>query len=32
MSPIGRMITRENAHTWVPWGERVPMAPFRVGL
>jgi ABC-type sugar transport system substrate-binding protein len=23
-SPIGRMITRERAATWVPWNERIP--------
>ncbi len=32
MSPVGRMITRENAASWRPWSERVDWAPLREGL
>jgi len=28
----GRMITAQNAHTYVPWRERVPHTPLREGL
>ena len=28
----GRMITKENADTYVPWRERVPHTPLREGL
>lgn len=32
LSPVGRMVTRENVDRWVPWQERVPYEPFREGL
>jgi ABC-type sugar transport system substrate-binding protein len=32
MSPAGRLITAANAQSWLPWQQRVPMTPFRVGL
>lgn len=32
MSPVGRMITRENADAWVPWERRIDVRPFRLGL
>ena len=32
MSPIGRMITRENIDSWRPWTERVDLAPMSEGL
>jgi len=28
-SPIGRIITRERAQTWVPWHERIAYGPLR---
>jgi len=31
-SPIGRMITPENADRWVPWSERIPYDPLPVGV
>jgi DNA-binding LacI/PurR family transcriptional regulator len=31
-SPIGRMITPENAARWVPWSERIPYDPLPVGV
>jgi ABC-type sugar transport system substrate-binding protein len=31
-SPIGRMITAERARTWVPWDQRAPRRPVKVGL
>ncbi len=31
-SPIGQMITAERARTWVPWDQRGPSRPPRVGL
>ena len=32
MSPVGRMITRENLGTWRPWEERVAWKPLREGV
>jgi len=32
MSPVGRMITQANVHTWRPWSERVQWMPLRSGL
>lgn len=32
MSPVGRMVTRENAASWRPWSKRVDWAPLREGL
>ena len=32
MAKPGRMITAQNAHSYVPWSERVPHAPLREGL
>ena len=32
MSPVGRMITLANLHTWRPWSERVPWLPLTIGL
>jgi len=32
MSPVGRMITRENFASWRPWSERVGWEPLREGL
>lgn len=32
MSPVGRMITRDNLDTWRPWSERVDWTPMSVGL
>lgn len=32
MSPVGRMITLANLHTWRPWSERVQWLPLTVGL
>lgn len=31
-SPIGRMVTAENASKWVPWNERVPFIDLHEGL
>ena len=31
-SPIGRMITAARARTWVPWDQRAPRRPVKVGL
>jgi ABC-type sugar transport system substrate-binding protein len=31
-TPIGRMITPENAGRWVPWSERIPYDPLPMGL
>jgi len=31
-SPIGRMITPENAGRWIPWSERIPYDPLPVGV
>ena len=28
MSPVGRMITLTNMHTWRPWSERVQWMPL----
>ncbi len=32
MSPVGRMITLANIHTWRPWSERVQWMPITIGL
>jgi ABC-type sugar transport system substrate-binding protein len=32
MLPAGRMITRDNVDSWVPWEERVRREPLRIGL
>ena len=32
MSPVGRMITQTNLHTWRPWSERVQWLPLTIGL
>jgi ABC-type sugar transport system substrate-binding protein len=32
MSPVGRMITQTNVHTWRPWSERVQWMPLKIGL
>jgi ABC-type sugar transport system substrate-binding protein len=32
MSPVGRMITLANLHTWRPWSERVQWLPLTIGL
>src|SRR5262245_37343189 len=32
MSPVGRMITLANLHTWRPWSERVQWIPLTIGL
>ena len=32
MSPVGRMITQDNLHTWRPWSERVQWLPLTIGL
>ena len=32
VSPVGRMITRENLASWRPWSERVSWEPLREGL
>jgi ABC-type sugar transport system substrate-binding protein len=32
MSPVGRMVTLANVHTWRPWSERVLWRPLTVGL
>jgi ABC-type sugar transport system substrate-binding protein len=32
MSPVGRMITLANMHTWRPWSERVHWTPLTIGL
>jgi ABC-type sugar transport system substrate-binding protein len=32
MSPVGRMITLANLHTWRPWSERVQWLPLTLGL
>ncbi len=29
-SPIGRMITPERVHSWVPWEQRIPYRPLRI--
>ncbi|MEQ8719548.1 MAG: substrate-binding domain-containing protein [Acidimicrobiales bacterium] len=31
-SPIGRMISPENAGAWIPWPERIPYEALREGL
>lgn len=32
LSPVGRMISRENVDTWRPWEQRVNYQPFSYGL
>lgn len=32
MSPVGRMIHRDNVDTWVPWEERIEWRPLIVGM
>jgi ABC-type sugar transport system substrate-binding protein len=32
ISPVGRMITKENVARWKPWSERIDCTPFTVGL
>ncbi len=32
MSPVGRIITRDNVDTWRPWSERVDWTPLSIGL
>jgi ABC-type sugar transport system substrate-binding protein len=31
-TPIGRMITPENAGRWIPWSERIPYDPLPMGV
>jgi hypothetical protein len=32
IGPIGRMLTAATLDGWVPWSERVPQTPLKVGL
>ena len=32
IAKLGRLVTSENAHTYLPWTERVPHTPLREGL
>jgi ABC-type sugar transport system substrate-binding protein len=32
MSPVGRVISRENIDTWLPWDQRIDWGPLIVGL